>query len=197
MKPIFGREAGLSELLNRIGSLVFVEGHSGIGKTRLLEAACERARTQEVRVLWASGQELERDFSFGVVRQLFEKLLRSGSEQDRKGKAGQRPDRFLGLPADHRRHHLALQDPGPGSTIFGRSTALCQQDNLQALARLRLRPTCEGGLDPSWSEPGVAGVRPVAIPHHLIGVMADHLEKLVTPEPIAFVFLGDQTLKST
>jgi DNA-binding CsgD family transcriptional regulator len=56
------------------GSLVVIEGSAGIGKTRLLAEARAHA-AGELRVLAARGGELEGDFSFGVVRQLFEQLL--------------------------------------------------------------------------------------------------------------------------
>jgi hypothetical protein len=55
------------------GTLVLVEGTAGIGKTRLLAEG--RARAGEMRVLTARGGELEGEFAFGVVRQLFEPLL--------------------------------------------------------------------------------------------------------------------------
>src|SRR3954471_17630558 len=57
------------------GRCVLVEGPPGIGKTRLLEAARSRARGAEMTVLSARPSELDREFPFGVVRQLFEPLL--------------------------------------------------------------------------------------------------------------------------
>ena len=51
------------------GAAAVVEGPAGIGKTRLLAAAGEGAEGLEV--LRARASELERDFPFGVVRQLF------------------------------------------------------------------------------------------------------------------------------
>jgi DNA-binding CsgD family transcriptional regulator len=54
---------------------VLVEGPAGIGKSRLLAAARALADDSAVRVLAARGGELERDFPFGIVRQLFESLL--------------------------------------------------------------------------------------------------------------------------
>ncbi|HEX8123047.1 MAG TPA: AAA family ATPase [Solirubrobacteraceae bacterium] len=54
------------------GRMVFVEGAAGIGKTRLLECVREAARERGVDVLSARASELDRDFPFGVVRQLFE-----------------------------------------------------------------------------------------------------------------------------
>ena len=57
------------------GRLVVVEGTAGIGKTRLLGAARELAHARELEVLTARGGELEGEFAFGVVRQLFEAPL--------------------------------------------------------------------------------------------------------------------------
>jgi len=56
------------------GSLAVIEGTAGIGKTRLLVETRARAGGS-VRVLSARGGELEGEFAFGVVRQLFEPLL--------------------------------------------------------------------------------------------------------------------------
>jgi DNA-binding CsgD family transcriptional regulator len=53
-----------------------IEGPAGIGKTRLLGALKDGAGERGVRVLNARGSELEREFPFGVVRQLFEPALR-------------------------------------------------------------------------------------------------------------------------
>ena len=55
--------------------LVLIEGPAGIGKSRLLAEARRRAAASELLVLSARGGELERDFPFGVVRQLFEPHL--------------------------------------------------------------------------------------------------------------------------
>ena len=55
--------------------LVIVEGPAGIGKSRLVAEARARAAERGVLVLAARGGELERDFPFGVVRQLFEPHL--------------------------------------------------------------------------------------------------------------------------
>ena len=54
------------------GRLLLVEGAAGLGKTRLLREARRRADLSGMRVLAARATELERDFPFGVVRQLFE-----------------------------------------------------------------------------------------------------------------------------
>jgi DNA-binding CsgD family transcriptional regulator len=65
------------------GSLLIVDGSAGIGKTSLIEAARRRASAAGFRVLAARGGQLEQEFAFGLVRQLFEPLLASASEADR------------------------------------------------------------------------------------------------------------------
>lgn len=57
------------------GRLVVVEGEAGIGKTGLLAATRDQAERDGMRVLTARGTELERDFPFALVRQLFEPVL--------------------------------------------------------------------------------------------------------------------------
>ena len=53
------------------GRVVLIEGPAGIGKSRLLSGLRERAG-RRMTVLAARCGELERDFSFGAVRQLLE-----------------------------------------------------------------------------------------------------------------------------
>jgi len=57
------------------GRLLTIEGEAGAGKTALLEAAASLAGERGMRVLRARGGEFERDFPYGVMRQLFEPLL--------------------------------------------------------------------------------------------------------------------------
>ena len=57
------------------GGLVAIEGPPGIGKTRLGDEAAAVARNAGMVVLSARASELELDFGFGVVRQLFEPVL--------------------------------------------------------------------------------------------------------------------------
>jgi hypothetical protein len=56
-------------------AIAVVEGAAGIGKSRVLLAARDAAAARGLRVLSARGSELEREFPFGIVRQLFEPLL--------------------------------------------------------------------------------------------------------------------------
>jgi DNA-binding CsgD family transcriptional regulator/tetratricopeptide (TPR) repeat protein len=57
------------------GCFAVIEAVAGLGKTRLLQAARERGRSAGMRTLTARATELERDFPFALVRQLFEPHL--------------------------------------------------------------------------------------------------------------------------
>ncbi len=78
-----------------------VEGPAGIGKTVLLAVARGAAEGEGFRVLRARGAELEREFAFGVVRQLVEPVVAAASEEERvqllEGPPGVAA-RLLGLP---------------------------------------------------------------------------------------------------
>jgi DNA-binding CsgD family transcriptional regulator len=76
-------ESALAEARTGRGRFVVVEGPAGIGKTALLAAARTAAAEDGMRVLRSRGTELERDFAFGVVRQLFEPPLVEASEFER------------------------------------------------------------------------------------------------------------------
>ena len=67
------------------GRLLAIEGPPGIGKTALVAEARSRALEAGMRVLGARGSELERSFSYGVVRQLFESLLASAHTEELAG----------------------------------------------------------------------------------------------------------------
>jgi DNA-binding CsgD family transcriptional regulator/tetratricopeptide (TPR) repeat protein len=65
------------------GGTVAVEAPAGQGKTALLTYAAELAAAHGMRVLTARGGELERAFPYGVVRQLFERMLVSATPEQR------------------------------------------------------------------------------------------------------------------
>ena len=66
-----------------VPAVAVIEGPPGIGKSRLLLAARERARLSGFRTLAARGSDLERGFAYGVVRQLFEPALSDGPARER------------------------------------------------------------------------------------------------------------------
>src|SRR5262245_57977204 len=65
------------------GVLVLLEGAPGIGKSRMVSASSDAAAALGAQVLRARGGELERDFSYGVVRQLFETRLAACGDDER------------------------------------------------------------------------------------------------------------------
>ena len=77
-RGIRGREAEtavLDDAIDRAAAgrlaVVLIDGEAGIGKTRLLEAALERARRRGLRVAAGRAAELERTRPFGLVAGMF------------------------------------------------------------------------------------------------------------------------------
>jgi DNA replication protein DnaC len=60
--------AAIEEAGRGRGRLIVIEGGPGLGKTRLLAAACDSAVSCGLTVLRARGGEQERMAPFGVVR---------------------------------------------------------------------------------------------------------------------------------
>ena len=65
------------------GSLLLIEARAGLGKTGLAELAVELAEAGQLRALQARGGELEHNFRFGVVRQLFDSLVAALDARER------------------------------------------------------------------------------------------------------------------
>jgi DNA-binding CsgD family transcriptional regulator/tetratricopeptide (TPR) repeat protein len=76
-------EAVVDAVARGRGQVLWIEGPAGIGKTRLLAAVREQADAARVRLLAARASELEREFSFGVVRSLFEPVVAGADEAGR------------------------------------------------------------------------------------------------------------------
>jgi DNA-binding CsgD family transcriptional regulator/tetratricopeptide (TPR) repeat protein len=66
------------------GRVIVIVGEAGIGKTALLYEARRLAGESGMRVLRASGATLERDFGYGVARQLLEREVHSLVAVDRE-----------------------------------------------------------------------------------------------------------------
>ena len=109
VRPLLEREAELAALRaavesarNGDGQLVVIEGAAGIGKTRLLSET--RSLASQFEVLSSRGGELESDFAFGIVRQLFEGPLVSAGAEVRtellSGAAGLAGPLFALMPGD-------------------------------------------------------------------------------------------------
>jgi DNA-binding CsgD family transcriptional regulator len=94
----------LTDAASGSGRFVVVEGPAGIGKTSLLAQAGRHCGGTGGRVLSARGSELERQFSFGLVRQLFEPALARLGEDTRDGLfagAAAPAGTLLGRPGAH------------------------------------------------------------------------------------------------
>src|SRR5262245_5813656 len=94
-------EAALEQACVGGGSFVVVEGPAGIGKTAVLNGARKLADGRGMRVLRGRGAELEREFAFGLVRQLFEPALAGVAPSEREEWLDGAPGfaaRALGLP---------------------------------------------------------------------------------------------------
>jgi DNA-binding CsgD family transcriptional regulator len=99
------------------GRALLIEGHAGLGKTRLHEAALDRARSSDMRVLRAAGSELESNVSFGLAAQLLSSLLADLPEIRRRAVLERAPERIrrlaglgvdpdvVGVPSDHPLSH--------------------------------------------------------------------------------------------
>jgi DNA-binding CsgD family transcriptional regulator len=68
-------EALLDSALAGEARVALIEGPAGIGKSRLLQLARRRGEAAGALTLTARSSELEREFPYGVVRQLFESEL--------------------------------------------------------------------------------------------------------------------------
>lgn len=91
LSDLLGRDSELATIADTIraagggeGRLLVIEGPAGIGKTALVAEARQAARSRGLRVLGARGSELEQDFAFGVVRQLFEPALATAESLERE-----------------------------------------------------------------------------------------------------------------
>lgn len=76
---------------------VLLVGHAGMGKTKLHEAALERAREGKLRVFRAAGAELEQNLAFGVASQLLRSVLVEAPAGQRRSLSAAAPQRVLSL----------------------------------------------------------------------------------------------------
>ena len=88
--PLLERDGDLAALRDLLeaarggnGGLAVVEASAGMGKTRLLAETRAAGTELGFRTLSARGGELESEFAFGLVRQLFEPLLAQSSAEER------------------------------------------------------------------------------------------------------------------
>ncbi len=71
-------EAAIGAAASGRGGVIFIEGPAGIGKSALLEQARRVAEDRKLIVLTAQGGDVERDFVYGIVRELFDPVVRRG-----------------------------------------------------------------------------------------------------------------------
>jgi class 3 adenylate cyclase/DNA-binding CsgD family transcriptional regulator len=125
-----------------IGRLVVIEGRAGMGKTRLLAEARAAAEEARLQVLQARSSELEQDFAYCVLRQLFEPFLAAVG-------SGERAELFGGAAAMTERLFDESQIDAEGGDIsFGMLHGLYW---LSANVALR-RPTLIVIDDLHWSD---------------------------------------------
>jgi DNA-binding CsgD family transcriptional regulator/tetratricopeptide (TPR) repeat protein len=143
-------ETALAEAGTGRGTFVVIEGPAGIGKTALLAAARTAAADNGMRVLRSRGTQLERDFAFGVVRQLFEPPLSEASEFERadllQAAAGVAAG-HLGLPG-------APPEGGPHATGVDLSFAILHGLYWLCANLAALSPLCVIVDDAHWADGG-------------------------------------------
>ncbi|WP_165840698.1 AAA family ATPase, partial [Streptomyces scopuliridis] len=88
--------AALSAADEGTSSVILLCGPLGIGRSALLRRLPGVVSGTDVRVLRANAAPMERDFAFGVVRQLLDSLLSGASQADRERWARE-PGRASGL----------------------------------------------------------------------------------------------------
>lgn len=76
--------AALDEVQSGRGQPILLQGAAGTGKSAFTEAACDLADRAGLRVLRARGSELEHEYAFGVVRQLFERVVTRAEPSERE-----------------------------------------------------------------------------------------------------------------
>ena len=95
--------AALRAVGQRAGATLVIEGAAGMGKSRLLQEARGRAAGLGIRVLGARATELEQGFPYGVMLQLFERLLVEAGSGERErwfaGAASLAADLLMGASA--------------------------------------------------------------------------------------------------
>jgi DNA-binding NarL/FixJ family response regulator len=126
------------------GRAILIEAAPGLGKTRLLGAAREIACAAGLEVLTARATELERDFPFAMVRQLFEPGLTAMPETDRSS--------LLDGPAEAARGALGLTRNGAPSASGDTYTVLYGLYRMMA-AWAQRRPLMLALDDVHWSDP--------------------------------------------
>ena len=182
------------------GRLLAIEGPPGIGKTSLLMETKARGQAAGMRVLAARGSELERAFSYGVVRQLFESFLASLPPDERAGAlagagalaaplfdpvqlaAAARPLADSSLATLHGLYWLAANVAAGGPLLLAVDDLhWCDLPSLRWLAYVL--PRMEGlGL---WIVVSLRHEDPGEDPGLLAQIVADPLASVIRPAPLS------------
>jgi len=88
-------EAALDAAGSGPSQALLLVGHSGMGKTRLYEAAIAAAQARGLGVVRAAGAELEQNLAFGVAGQLVRSLLSEAPESQREALEAELPHHGL------------------------------------------------------------------------------------------------------
>ncbi len=88
------------------GQALLIVGHAGMGKTRLYEASLDEGRSRGLRILRASGAELEQNLAFGVAAQIARGSLAGLAHEQREARLTGAPPLAQallggGLPESH------------------------------------------------------------------------------------------------
>jgi len=139
-------EGALARARDGRGTLILVEGPAGVGKTALLAEARAIAQSAGMQILRSRGAELEREFAFGVVRQLFEPALRGLGDAEGlfQGPAGVAAS-LLELPGAPARDGEAFADQDSSFAVLHGLYWLCAD-----LAERR--PLCVVVDDAQWAD---------------------------------------------
>ncbi|HSC04432.1 MAG TPA: AAA family ATPase [Solirubrobacteraceae bacterium] len=105
------------------GDALLLEGHAGMGKTRLHEAALDEARRRGIRVLRAAGAELEQNVALGVAGQLVRALLNELPDDARQTFLAEAPERVRSL-AGRRVQEFGPDDAGDLTVSHGLFAAM-------------------------------------------------------------------------
>jgi DNA-binding CsgD family transcriptional regulator len=108
-------DATLEAVREGRGTLTLIEGAAGVGKSTLLTYARDRARGDDVLVLGARADELERSFPFGVTIQLLAEPVqqRGAGEPELVSGAAE-----LAMPLLEGRMPLPSNDPAPAFPLL-------------------------------------------------------------------------------
>jgi DNA-binding CsgD family transcriptional regulator len=127
------------------GSLAFVQGPAGIGKTRLLDAMCGLAAGRGFEMLTGRGSDLEREFPFGVVRQLFEEQIVGAAP-------GARAELLGGLAAFAEPVFTPFDRDGDGNGVADRSAAVVHGLYWLTCNLAAIRPVLLAVDDAHWAD---------------------------------------------